>query len=190
MGSLALEVRLGLAGRDGFADPELPLPQPGFELHERELDAPPVHDFCFGCEDGSFASSSASSFNKIWRAASSGASARHLLKRAKFSLRMNLSIDPLLDQAGAQHSQSPIGCRSRGGDSSIMSCPISDIKSKIPLQVNFQPKREPRVSAQRGCPDVLTPEFERTIRNCFRALQKLCNKLSVPNAFWGAASGL
>ena len=66
------------------------------------------HDLGFAL-GASLVSSSASNLNKIWRVASSGASARRFLKRARFSLWMNLSIAALaLDQAGAQHSQSPM----------------------------------------------------------------------------------
>jgi hypothetical protein len=105
----AFELGFGLPGRDGVPDPELPLPKARLNLRKGKFNAPAVHDFAFDREGGALASSSASSFNKIWRVASSGASARRFLKRAKFSLWMNSSIEALsLDQAGVQHSQSPM----------------------------------------------------------------------------------
>jgi len=63
--SHAHEARLGLAGRDGLTDLELPPPQARLDLHKGKFDAPTVHDF--GPRRGSFASSSASNFKSTFR---------------------------------------------------------------------------------------------------------------------------
>ena len=59
-GGHTLEPGFGLASGEGFADPKLPLPKAGFDLHEGKLEAPAVH----GLRDRgvSFASSSVSNF--------------------------------------------------------------------------------------------------------------------------------
>jgi hypothetical protein len=44
-GCQALEVRFSLAGRDGFANLELPSPQTRLNLYDGEFNASPVHDF-------------------------------------------------------------------------------------------------------------------------------------------------
>ena len=64
-GRHAHEARLGLAGPDGVADLEAPLPQARLDLHQGKFDAPAVHHFRprYGC----FASSSASNFKSTVR---------------------------------------------------------------------------------------------------------------------------
>jgi hypothetical protein len=69
MGRHTLEACFGLAGRDGFADLELPLPQPRLNLQKGEYNALAGHDFDF---------------------------ARRFLKRAKFPLLINVSMAALL----------------------------------------------------------------------------------------------
>ena len=71
-GSQAHEVGFGVAGRN-----------------LGEFNAPAVHDFDLGGRGESSASCCANSFNSIWRPDSAGASARHVLKGARFSRRMN-----------------------------------------------------------------------------------------------------
>jgi hypothetical protein len=89
-GSQAHEVRIGPAGRDGFANLETPFPQARLNLREGEINAPVVHDLRDG--DTLFASSSVSNFKITLRVVSSCASARRLLSSARFSRWMYLSM--------------------------------------------------------------------------------------------------
>ena len=96
-GSQAHKVGFGVAGRNLVADLESPSPQAGLNLREGEFNAPAVHDLDLGGRGESLASCCANNFNSTGRSDSPGASARRVLKGARFSGLMNFAIAALPD---------------------------------------------------------------------------------------------
>jgi hypothetical protein len=84
VGSQTHEASFGLAGGDGFADLEAPFPRARLDLHKGEINALAVDDFARG-KDASLTYSFANNFESTLRPDSVHASARRVLKRARFS---------------------------------------------------------------------------------------------------------